>query len=127
MSRVVHFEIHADDPARAQRFYETLLGWRFNSFPELDYWMIQTGDGPGIDGGMMRRRGPRPDKGQPINSAVCVVGVEDISSAFAAAIKAGASEALPISDIPGVGQAGYFYDTEGNLIGLFQPAAGDAG
>jgi hypothetical protein len=31
MPRVIHFEIHADDPARAIRFYEKLLGWTFSS------------------------------------------------------------------------------------------------
>ena len=27
MARVVHFEIHADDPERAAKFYEAAFGW----------------------------------------------------------------------------------------------------
>jgi predicted enzyme related to lactoylglutathione lyase len=29
MSRVVHFEIHAEKPERAIAFYAALFGWRF--------------------------------------------------------------------------------------------------
>src|SRR5262245_37659764 len=60
MPRVVHFEIHAAEPERAIRFYHELFGWQFNKWagPE-DYWLVVTGpkEEPGIDGGMVRRRG----------------------------------------------------------------------
>lgn len=29
MPRVVHFEIQADHPQRAMRFYQDVLGWQF--------------------------------------------------------------------------------------------------
>ena len=29
MPRVVHFEIHADDPERAINFYKSVFGWEF--------------------------------------------------------------------------------------------------
>ena len=32
MPRVVHFEIHADDPERAIRFYHSVFGWNFTPF-----------------------------------------------------------------------------------------------
>ena len=44
MPRVTHFEIHADDPQRAIRFYSTLLGWKFTSWPDgQEDWLIETG------------------------------------------------------------------------------------
>ncbi len=45
MSRVVHFEIHVDDPNRASKFYTDVFGWKFNKWEgPMDYWLISTGD-----------------------------------------------------------------------------------
>ena len=53
MPRVVHFEIHADDPQRAANFYQNVFGWQINKWegPE-DYWLVTTGadNEPGING-----------------------------------------------------------------------------
>ena len=60
MSRVIHFEIHAEDPARAVKFYEAAFGWKFQKREgPQDYWLIRTGDPSerGIDGGMIPRQG----------------------------------------------------------------------
>ena len=61
MPRVVHFEIHAEDPSQAIAFYEAVFGWKFSHWGggPTDYWLIKTGpDGePGIDGGLIRRHG----------------------------------------------------------------------
>ena len=70
MPRVIHFEIHAADPARAQAFYEALFGWQFKGWAPpgqpVGYWLISTGEGPGIDGGMLPRHGAPPAEGQPV-------------------------------------------------------------
>ena len=55
MSRVVHFEIHADKPERAAAFYQALFAWEFTKWAgPQDYWLIKTGPDsqPGINGGM---------------------------------------------------------------------------
>jgi len=46
MPRVIHFEIHADEPERAIRFYSSVFGWEFVKFPNAitDYWVVKTGD-----------------------------------------------------------------------------------
>ena len=52
--RIVHFELPADSPARWMAFYRRAFGWRFEKWDgPMDYWMIKTGEGPGIAG---RRR-----------------------------------------------------------------------
>src|SRR4051812_50091751 len=61
MGRVVHFEIHAADPDRAERFYKRVFDWeiqRWEGAP-VDYRLITTGsDGePGINGAIVERRG----------------------------------------------------------------------
>ena len=40
MPRPIHFEIHADDMDRAQRFYETMFGWTFSGVKDSNYRLI---------------------------------------------------------------------------------------
>lgn len=129
MPRPTHFEIHADDPARAENFYTSLFGWKFEKIADepMAYWYIVTGeDGRGINGGMHQRRGPRPQDGQAVIGFVCTMDVDDLDLYLDKALKAGASPAVAKMPIPGVGWQAYVKDTEGNLIGLHQtdPAAG---
>lgn len=123
MPRVVHFEVHADDPDRAAGFYASLLGWRFDKWGEQDYWLVTTGPDTerGIDGGMVRRRGPRPADGQSVNAYVCTVEVSDLDGYLTKAAGLGAEAAVPKMPIPGVGWLAYVKDTEGNILGLMQP------
>lgn len=56
MSRLVHFDVQADDPERAIRFYESVLGWKFHKWDgPMECRLIETGpkDEPGIDGGLV--------------------------------------------------------------------------
>ena len=129
MPRVVHFEIHADQPDRAAAFYRTLFGWELTAWGgPMEYWMIRTGPAgqPGIDGGMTRRRGPAPADGQAVNAYVCTVDVSSVDETLALAEKLGGTVALPKMPIPGVGWLGYAKDTEGNIFGVMQndPTAG---
>jgi uncharacterized protein len=119
MSRLTWFEIHAAEPKRAMRFYGELLGWTFDSFGD-DYWLIHTGDPkkPGIDGGLMPRRGPAPDEGQPVNAYACVVDVADVDAAVARIPGLGGAVVVPKFAVPSVGWLAYARDTEGNLFGV---------
>jgi predicted enzyme related to lactoylglutathione lyase len=126
MARVVHFEVHADSPERAVAFYEKVFGWRFRHIPEIDYWMVMTGEGPGIDGGLLRRRGSRPTDGQAVNAFVCTLGVDDVDKSVAAATAAGAIVAVPKVPIPNIGYVAYVHDPEGNILGIYQEDAAAA-
>ena len=120
MSRPVHFEIHAADMDRAQRFYEVLFGWSFQIWGD-DYRAITTGtEGPGINGGMVRRRGDPPMGGEPVNAWMCTVNVDDIDASVACAEENGGSVALPKMAIPGIGWLAYVKDCEGNILGMMQ-------
>lgn len=120
MSRPVHFEIHAADMDRAQTFYETMFGWSFQSWGD-DYRVITTGsEGPGINGGMVRRRGDPPKGGEPVNAWMCTVDVDDVDAYVARAEANGGSVALPKMAVPGVGWLAYVRDCEGNMLGMMQ-------
>jgi bleomycin resistance family protein len=44
MPSIVWFEIPADNPERAKKFYGSLFGWKIDRFPGVtDYWHIDTG------------------------------------------------------------------------------------
>jgi predicted enzyme related to lactoylglutathione lyase len=128
MPRVVHNEIHAENPERAITFYRQVLGWEFSKWsgPE-DYWLIMTGPDsqPGINGGMLRRRGAAPAEGQPVNAFVCTVDVPAIDEYIGKVAFQGGSIALPKMAVPGIGWLAYAKDTEGNIFGMMQrdPAA----
>ena len=120
MSRVVHFEVHAADPARAIKFYEATLDWKFSQWGDQEYWMIITGpdDQPGINGGLVARQGAID--GQAVTAYVCTVDSPAIDATSAAILANGGSVALPKMPVPGVGWLAYFKDTEGNIFGVMQ-------
>ena len=116
MPRIVHFEIYADDVDRASKFYVDLFGWEINKWdgpPQMDYRLVNSGDGPGIDGGITGR----PFEGIPGINYVHVDDVDDYAGKVQAA---GGSVLQPKIPIPGIGYIAVCRDTEGNPIGLFQ-------
>jgi predicted enzyme related to lactoylglutathione lyase len=123
MSRVVHFEIHAEDPERCLEFYKSLFSWQFTKWDgPVDYWLIVTGSDsePGINGGLVKRRGPAPTPGQAVNAYVCTVSVSDLDASLANGHGLGAAVAVPKMAVPGVGWLAYLTDPEGNIFGLMQ-------
>jgi len=122
MARVVHFEIQAENPERAIGFYTKVFGWQFLKWGgPVPYWLITTGEaGPGINGGLLPRRGPTPADGQPVNAYVCTVDVTSLDDSWDQALAAGATPAVPKMPIPTVGWLAYVKDTEGNILGMMQ-------
>ena len=124
---IVHFEIPADDVPRAIAFYEKVFGWKIKQFPmppgAPQYYGVTTrkeGE-DGINGGLMKRNMP----GQPVANYVNVKSIADFLDKLQAN---GGSVVMPQREIaPGMGSFAVFRDTEGNMMGLYQPAAKPAG
>src|SRR5436305_2607687 len=103
MPRVIHFELHADDPERAIRFYQSLFGWTFNKWDgPTDYWVIKTGSKRqlGIDGGMIRRRGKID--GKAVIAYICTVDVPSLDQSLQALAQHGGTLVVPRMPIPEV-------------------------
>ena len=126
MGRVTHFEIHADDPQRAIVFYRELLGWTFEPWGDIEYWLAETGpsDEPGINGAVMRRSAPVEDEG--VVAYVCTAAVEDLEATLAKVPELGGTVVQGKNAVLGVGWHAYVKDTEGNLFGLMQEDGGAA-
>lgn len=124
--KVVHFEIPFDDGDRARAFYGGTFGWQLVPVPGMDYTMVMTGptdpeQGPSesgfINGGMYERTPEFPGTGPTI-----VVDVPSIDETLRKVEGAGGRIVREKMAVGDMGFAGYFTDTEGNLIGLWENA-----
>ena len=124
MPRVVHFEIHAGDCQRAVKFYKAVFGWEFQKWEgPAEYWMVMTGpnDQPGINGGLVQRRGEID--GQAVIAYVCTVDVSFVDDSAKTVESNGGQVVVPKMPIPGVGWLVYCKDTEDNIFGMMQSDA----
>ena len=116
MSRITHFEIPADDPERAIKFYEKVFDWQIEKWDgPIEYWLIMTGeeDKPGIDGGLARRE-------DPTTGVENTIDVKDLDVSLANVKANGGKVIRPKIAVPGVGWMAYIKDTEGNVFGLME-------
>jgi uncharacterized protein len=124
MGRVIHFEIHADDVDRAERFYTAVFGWGVQRYggPQ-DYRLLTTGpdDRLGINGAVLKRQGGGPAPGAAVNAYTCTIQVDSIEETERAVPAAGGEQILDRMEVPEVGRLAYFKDTEGNIFGALQP------
>jgi hypothetical protein len=117
MSRVVHFEIPADNPERVAGFYKKVLGWEIQKWEgPVDYWLISTGKEtePGIHGGIARK------KDRPASGILVTAQIDSVDECLKKIVAAGGSIVVPKRAIPGVGYQAHFRDPEGNVIGIME-------
>ena len=58
---VVHFEFWTKSPERIGEFYASAFGWTITHLPEMNYWVTNSGEKAGINGGFFtpqEGRGP---------------------------------------------------------------------
>jgi uncharacterized protein len=118
--KLVHFELPAEDTARAQTFYENVFGWTFRGpSADFDYRMTDGIEPVGaIYPSQEGERGP-----------LVYFDTDDID-ATSAQIRERGGQADEKAPIPGIGWFARAHDPEGNSISLFQtdesvPAPGE--
>lgn len=127
MNPVVHFEMPAEDGARAKKFYEEVFGWQMTQFgPEMgDYLLANTSpvdehnmhiNKGAINGGFYK-------KGQFGTMPRVIISVENLVEHMEIVKKAGGEMQGEPVDIPGIGKFVTFIDSEGNGVGMLQPVA----
>lgn len=114
-SRLVWFEVPADDTARAGKFYKSMFGWQINPFPNMpDYHHIDTaGADETPDGGLMKRMHP----GHQITTYFSVASV---TRGMAKVTKLGGEVCVPKQPVQGMGYFAICKDTEGNTFALWE-------
>jgi predicted enzyme related to lactoylglutathione lyase len=120
MSRVIHFEIHADDPQRAVDFYQHIFDWQINKWDGAAYWLITTGveTEAGINGAIVQRSQASNDNA--VTAYVCIIDVDSVDDALAKISSYGGTIEHPKMAVPHVGWLAYAKDTEGNIFGIMQ-------
>jgi predicted enzyme related to lactoylglutathione lyase len=121
MSKVVHFELPADDPKRAIAFYERVFGWTITGWEgPMEYWLVTAGpdDEPGINGAITRRT-------TAAQATTCSMSSRSVDESAKKVVEAGGSVITPKGAVPGVGYLVMCKDTEGNVFGIieFDPSA----
>jgi len=125
VGKVVHFEVPANDLARAKAFYGDVFGWNLNTMDMggMSYTSIQTTpvdeqsrvplEAGAINGGMTMRTAETP-------APIITIEVEGIDDALKQVEAAGGATVTPRTPIPDMGAFAYFTDTEGNVMGLWE-------
>ena len=119
MNTIGYFEIQADNPTEAIKFYAEIFDWKFTKQEGLpiEYYQIKT---DGINGGLLKRPAKTPPPMHGTNAYVCSIEVEDFDKTSGKILKNGGIVALEKFAIQGKCWQGYFLDTEGNTFGIFQ-------
>jgi uncharacterized protein len=107
---VVHFEVRANDPDAARRFYGEMFGWTFPEGALAGYTYVDTGVPGTIPGGIGPTQG-----GSPL--VTFFVGVESVEAALQQAERLGGKVVQPATSVPGV-TFGLFADPEGHIVGV---------
>jgi uncharacterized protein len=122
--KVGHFELPADDTKRAKKFYAATFGWKYSEVPGMEYTMVRTGtvddqgmpNEPGVIGGAIAKR-----EGNLMHPVITIM-VDEISAVEKVIEKNGGKIILRKQAIGdgSMGHMGYFKDSEGNIVGLYQ-------
>lgn len=114
MSKVIHFEIPAEDPKRAADFYKEVFKWEIQKWEHGDYWLVSTGleDEPGINGAIYPK-----ENGSTVRDVISVESYTEFSEKIESNGGKMLTEKMPI---PGMGFNGLFQDTEGNVLGIIE-------
>jgi uncharacterized protein len=128
---IVHFEIPADQPERAVKFYRELFGWEINKWESsnderegFEYWLVRTVPTddrgmpirPGVNGGLMRRMGRA-------QTVVNYISVPNVDECVRKAERLGAKVFMPKRPVPSMGWFAQLEDPEGNVFAVWQTDA----
>jgi predicted enzyme related to lactoylglutathione lyase len=113
MPRVIRYEIAAADPGTLSTFYGGLFGWQFQKVGDQDYYVINAGAGPGIDGALTRRF-----EGGP--GVINTIAVASVDEAVAKVTQLGGTVVMPKTAIRGSGYVAYCVDPENNLFAIME-------
>ena len=128
MNKVVHFEIPADDLARAKTFYRQLFDWQVQDWTmpdghvyvgvrtvEIDETTYVPKEPGAINGGIVQRSAVSRTPQVTVNVASIDEHLERVKGAGGQVLKGKTS-------VGDMGYYAYVSDTEGNLLGLWEEA-----
>ncbi len=121
MNKVSHFHIPVNDMDRARKFYSDIFGWKISK-TDTDYKLVittpidDTGrpkEPGGINGALFTREAPE-------DALSIVIRVKSIEDYLQKIEKAGCKIIAQKTPVEKIGFHAKFYDTENNIIGLWE-------
>ena len=107
---VVHFEVIGEDAAKLQDFYAKVFSWTIHAENPMNYGLVHTEAGRGIDGGV--------GAGDPGRGVTFYIEVADPQATLERIEDLGGKTVMPITELPGMVTMAQFVDPEGNRVGL---------
>ena len=111
LTRLTHLAINADDIQAAQRFYDGVLGLRFEEYLGPEFLRTEVG---GLLVALQRRRSIGDV--EP-NAPECTFAVDDAAATAERAQALGGRVLMPPTAIPGAGELTFVGDPAGNVVG----------
>jgi uncharacterized protein len=112
--RPTHFEFYSNEPEATVEFLTKAFGWGAERWGDQDYWLLDTGNGPGINGAVVRSGDDGP---KTLNTC----DVEDLDAAVQAVGMSGGKLLTDVMEVPGVGRWVQVEGPGGEVFGLMQP------
>jgi hypothetical protein len=113
--RPTHFEFYSADPQATVEFLIKAFGWAAHQWGEQEYWLLDTGDGPGINGAVTRA-------GEDGPKTLTTCDVEDLDAAIQAVEISGGTLLTDIIELPDVGRWVEVEGPGGEVFGLMEAA-----
>jgi len=109
---LIHFEIPADDVQKIADFYRNVLGWKIESSPEFEGYLMVTTSGreDAVEGGIMKKQMPQ----QTGLNYYEVDSIEDFNSKVK---ENGGQVLMEKMPVPKMGFFSVCLDPEGNPVG----------
>ena len=121
LGRPLWYELMTTDPAGAEAFYKTVVGWTgapFPASPEPYTVLSRSGDVPVA--GIMKK----PDDVPSPPFWAMYVGVPNLEEAAARITRLGGSARSPVIDVPTIGRMQMMTDPQGAAFYIYEPAPG---
>ena len=114
-SPVMQWQIVTKNPEALTQFYTSVFGWKVNANNPLNYRMVDTGSGQGINGGIW----PAPPEAHGF--VQLFIQVDDVGDCVRRATAQGAKVIIPPQKLPGGEEMAILHDPEGIPFGLHKP------
>lgn len=114
---VVHWEIVSAEAKKLQGFYSELFDWKIDADNPMQYGIVASSEGGGIDGGIS----PSMDGG---SNLTFYVQVADLEATLKKVESLGGKTIMPPVEIPNMVTFAKFSDPDGNIVGLIKEDSG---
>lgn len=109
---VIAWQIVTKNPDALTKFYTSVFGWKVNADNPMNYRVIDTASGGGINGGIW----PAPPEAHSF--VQLFIEVDDMGEYVRKATAAGAKVLIPPQKLPEGGEMAVLHDPEGVPFGL---------